>query len=195
MGKRSKANARPVKVMKGRAYELLVQRLVEKLILTVPGLATSTVLGGATKKSKHRGASGYFHQIDVSVQLVELLVLIECKYWKSQVDTQAVLTMAARLADIQTANPLKKVSASIASTKRVDSGAQLLANYFGVRLETVSNEAEYAIRIGSAVAIGLVERVNLTDQSIASVGFQAGIAESLNAQDSVDAKVGFLARL
>jgi hypothetical protein len=195
MSNRLKADAMSMKVMKGRAYELLVQRLVEKLIRSVPRLATSIVLGGATKKSKHRGASGYFHQIDVSVQLVELLVLIECKYWKSQVDTEAVLTMVARLADIQMANPSKKVSASIASTKGVDSGAQVLANYFGVRLETVLNEAEYAIRIGNAVALGLVEQANLTDQSNASVGFQAGITESSIAQDSVDAKVGFVAGL
>ena len=101
--------------------------------------------------------------------------------------------MAARLADIQSANPTKKVLASIASTKRVDTGAQVLANYFGVRLDTVLNEAEYAVRIGNAVAVGMVEQANLTDKCNANRGFQARITESLNAQDFVDAKVGFLA--
>ena len=42
-----------MKVKKGRSYEVLVQSLVEKLTNTIPGLASSTVLGGATKSSKH----------------------------------------------------------------------------------------------------------------------------------------------
>lgn len=195
MRHRSKANVRSKGDTKGRAFEILVQRIVEKLTRTIPELASSTVLGGSKKECKHRGASGFFHQIDVSVQTVEQLVLIECKYWEQQVDAEAVLTMAARLADIQTANPTKKVSASIASTKGVNPGAQVLANYFGMRLETVLNEAEYAIRVGNAVAVGLVEQVNLTDQCNASIGFKASITESLNARDFVDAKVGFLAGL
>jgi hypothetical protein len=77
-------------------YETLVRRLVEALIGTA--FPAAVVAGGA--KNKLLGASGFPHQIDASVQTHDLLVLIECKYWKRSVRAELVLTLASRLADI-----------------------------------------------------------------------------------------------
>ncbi len=53
---------------------------------------------------KYQGKSGQIHDIDVSVEFVELgvrfVVLVECKWWNRPVGIQEVLVLSQRLEDI-----------------------------------------------------------------------------------------------
>src|SRR6266849_6613764 len=93
---KAKAKAKAAAEAKAAAkYEALVHRLFTALVEQLedplpPGAANY----GPT--NKHIGASGFSHQIDVSVQTETELHLIECKCWNDPVTAEAVLVIAAR---------------------------------------------------------------------------------------------------
>jgi hypothetical protein len=153
--------------MTDREYETLVHRLVDELAQSTGSCADAQVNGGC--QNKVIGASGFSHQIDVSLHAGSTVVLVESKLWLAPVDAEAVLTLAARLVDIRAANPTATVHASLVSTKGVTRGAEQLARYFGVSLDVVANEREYAIRLSNQVFVTVVERLNVTDHSDAEV--------------------------
>jgi len=120
-----------------QAYESLVHNLIDELT------------SGATSFSgvQVAGASGFDHQIDVSVLTPTNLAIVECKHWSDPIDAEPVLAFAARLSDIRAANPGLKIHASLVSTKDATRGATKLAEYFGVSLDVVLNECEFAVEL------------------------------------------------
>lgn len=133
-------------------YEQLVLDLISEL--TRESTALDRPPANWEHQNKRLGASGFSHQIDVSLKTERLLILIECKYWKDPVDVEPVLVMASRLADLRAANSMLEVEASIVSTKPSTSGAQVFARYFGVQLDVVSTPKEYALRIRDRFFLG-----------------------------------------
>jgi hypothetical protein len=128
-------------------YEQLVRDLIEGLTHAAEALGSPLI--GHGRQNKIPGASGFRHQIDVSLKTNRVLLLFECKCWKERepVGVEAVLVMASRLADIRAANPELEVEAAIVSTKPATSDANLVARFFGVQLDIVSSPREYALRI------------------------------------------------
>ena len=53
------------------------------------------------RDNRIEGASGFAHQIDVSVQVGGGLHLMECKLWRKKVGVEPVLVLAARVTDIR----------------------------------------------------------------------------------------------
>lgn len=153
--------------MTDREYEVLVQSLVEELRRGVPSFSGAEIKGGS--RNRITGASGFPHQIDVSLHVQDTLVLVECKHWLEPVDAEAVLSFASRLADIRALNGAAVVHASLVSTKAATRGAAQLANHFGVSLDVVANEREYGIRLSNQVFVTVAERLTPTDQSNAEV--------------------------
>jgi len=141
--------------MTSSEYENLVSTLIVELTRG-PG-ALGRVEVGSGRKNKIAGASGFRHQVDVSLKADWGLLLFDCKYWTDPVDAEAVLVMASRLADVRVANSELEVKAGIVSTKSPTIGAEVLARYFGVQLDVVSTPREYALRIRERFFLGLTE--------------------------------------
>lgn len=140
-------------------YERLVLDVLSQLTRDSESLGRPLIGGG--HQNKIAGASGFPHQIDVSLKTDRSLLLFECKHWAEPVDVEPVLVIASRLADIRAANPGLEVEAAVVSTKSPTSGAQVLARYFGVQLDVVSTPGEYALRIRERFFLGRTESLPL----------------------------------
>jgi hypothetical protein len=149
-------------------YEELVSRLASKLQSQMPALAGGAVAFGPTNRIE--GASGYLHQIDVSVDTHAVLLLLECKYWQRPVDTVGMLAFCARHVDIKAkVNEQKNVMAALATINGFDPGAEQLAKFFAVELWHVLNENEFVCRVGCAVSVGVVDHLSFSDRVVATV--------------------------
>jgi hypothetical protein len=105
-------------------YEALVAQLAEELI-DGHAEAKRTAFG---RSNKLRGASGFEHQIDVSVHGDSFIYLAECKCWNSSVPVEKVLAFACRCADIQEANRETEVIGAIVTTKGFQADAKSWAH-------------------------------------------------------------------
>jgi len=130
--------------MKFDEYEALVKHLFAALVEQIDGLPADAV--GYGRRNRHTGASGFKHQIDVSIRTVAELHLIECKYWKRQVTPGALLCLAARAHDIRVANPGCAVKSALATTKGQSAGVNKLAEFFKVTLQRVGSPEEFALK-------------------------------------------------
>lgn len=153
----------------GAEFEELVAKLVRALTVSVSRLAHVEIHAGSTNRLS--GASGYSHQIDLSMndEAQARLFIVEAKCWKEVVGVDAVLTLASRQADIQAHHPGLKVHASIVSTRPVSRGAAKLAKHFGIGTDTVATEAEFGLTFADQHFVGLVERVHLKDEASAEL--------------------------
>ncbi len=153
--------------MTHQEYKVLVRELIGALVEGTPTLRPSQIAGG--RSNTVIGASGFAHQIDVSLRTDSCLVLVECKLWAEAVDAEPVLVLTARLADIRDANPSLDIRASLVSTKAATAGAITLAKYFGVSIDVVSGMKEYALRLRDQVFVTFSEGLNLGDNWDAEV--------------------------
>ena len=147
--------------MTGLEYETLVRILMDALVRNTP-LTDCSLAGGA--ENRLVGASGFQHQIDISMRCQSLLLLVECKNWSRPVGAEPVLSLASRLADIRAANLDVEVRASIVSTQVATRGAQQLALHHGISVDTVANAQEYAVRLSNQVCFGVHEKLDASDQ-------------------------------
>ena len=163
--------------MDSNQYEELMSRLTKKICDGIPKLGGGDIHCGPTNRI--RGASGYAHQIDVSVEADEVLLLVECKCWKSKVDTAAVLAFCARRIDIRDRlSKEKKVIGAVATTVGFGPGAKTLAQYFEVELWHVLNEQEFVCRVENVISIGLADSVGMTDRVLTKLVRAEDSAES-----------------
>jgi len=153
-------------------YERLVHDVILELTRDSKALGYPLIAGG--RQNKIPGASGFKHQIDVSLKTDQKLLLLECKYWKKAVDVEPVLVLASRLTDIRAANPDLQVSAGIVSTKSPTSGAKRLAKNFDVQLDEVSTPKAYILRIHErfflrrtdSLTLGLEEHATIVKRDV-----------------------------
>jgi hypothetical protein len=158
--------------MKPKEYEELVRKLISELTQTVGTSCFCAITGG--RKNKITGASGFAHQVDVSLKTGRALFLFECKYWGKPVDAEPVLVISSRLAHVRAANPNLEVKAAVISTKQPTAGAQILSRYFDVRLDVVATPSEYALLIRDQfylgrtdlLSVGLVERATVVKRDL-----------------------------
>ena len=83
-------------------YEKLVADIVLGMRQSAPELAMLSL--GAGRANRILGASGYNHQIDVSLTGPGGKFLLECKKWNKRAGVESVLVLAARASDILQAN-------------------------------------------------------------------------------------------
>jgi hypothetical protein len=150
----------------GADYEALFDRLVQGLR---QGSSLSDFRQSSGRTNRHLGASGYPHQIDLSVAGPTDLYIFELKCLKKSIGVEEVLVFASRRADVAAANPNLTVHASMVSLRRPSRNAPGLAKHFGVELEIVEDLHSYGIRFSGSHFIGHSERVNATDSCDAEV--------------------------
>ena len=143
---------------KGSNYENLVSRLIDGLRSGVD-LSSFEQKSGATNRIK--GASGYKHQIDVSLLGPSQLYLFEAKCLERVLGVQEVLVMGARLADISAAFPNHQVHASVISMKHVSKNATPLAKHFRVNIDWISDVRNYGITFARRHLVGWSETVGI----------------------------------
>ena len=123
-------------------YEKVASEIVQSIYKRVEGIAPKQV--GCGRLNRFQGASGYRHQIDVSVGDSKNLILVECKHWKNRVPVGKVLEFHSRITDIK---PTKDVDIHgvIVSPHGFQSGAWTAANHFGIDLQFVRSAGEFGI--------------------------------------------------
>ena len=131
-------------------YEELVHELVHGFGIA---FGNNSLRGG--KANLITGASGFSHQIDVSIHLPEEIVLIECKLLRRRVQVSHALTLAARLLDIQQAHPKHRVTASLVSMNSVAIGSFKIAAHFGLSVDQVMGLDEYVMTLLGRHHVGL----------------------------------------
>ena len=115
-------------------YEQTISEIAQSIYERVEGLTPKQVKYG--KKNRWLGASGYKHQIDVSIQSRHDLILVECKYWDRNVPSEAVITFFGRIYDIrQTIN--SRIHPVIATKMGFQRGAKLLAKHYHIDLQVI----------------------------------------------------------
>lgn len=147
--------------MKPAEYEQLVADIANDICRTAPELQ-GLVLGRG-RNNKLLGASGYRHQIDVSLQEEKQVFLIECKHWNARVGVAEVLVMAGRARDIQAHTPNCTVTAVLVSVKGASRGAHKLAQHFGVEIEIAKSASEFGLRIGRFVHQAVSDDLSVSD--------------------------------
>jgi Restriction endonuclease len=144
-------------------YEQLVSEIAKDICQTAPELH-GLVLGSG-RNNRIRGASGYPHQIDVSLQETGRIFLIECKRWKKKIGAAEVLVLAGRVNDIQAYSPEFKVKAILGSMCGASQGARQLAQHFDIDIEIVTSASEFGLRIGRFVHQVVVSQAGFTDSA------------------------------
>lgn len=139
-------------------YEQVTRSVVESIYEQVEGLRARQAKQGRT--NLWRGMSGFRHQIDVSVEGNEDLLLIECKMWSDSVDVPRFLTFLARILDITPTEHHRKIHAAVVTTKGFESGVNQLADCYKIDLQRVSSPVEFAIKYKHLFAIGVQDDLN-----------------------------------
>jgi len=154
--------------MTSNEYEEVTGQIARSIFEQVEGVKSESVAYG--KKNRWRGASGYNHQIDVSVRGVQDIWLIECKCWKSKVRPESVLTFAARIWDIRDGQARDvKLHPSLITTRGFQPGAEILARFFGIRLDYVNSLNEFLIRFKQAILAGVTDSFVYSDEATVAV--------------------------
>jgi hypothetical protein len=119
--------------------------------------------------NRHAGASGYRHQIDLSLASPSDLYLFELKCLNRSIGVEEVLVLASRRADIAAANPGVTVHASMVSLRRPSKNVPRLAGHFQLELAIVEDIHSYGVSFSGSHFVGHVERANATDSCDAVV--------------------------
>lgn len=148
-------------------YERLVGKFVKETSSSFADMAAA--VSGFGSSNKVPGASGYKHQIDVSLTVASWLVLVECKRWHKRVGVQEVLVLASRVADIRPTVPERQIWAALVTIKGGSANALALARHFGISIDCVHSPEEYSLRLRSQVKVGVGDAMPLADRVVAEV--------------------------
>ncbi len=153
--------------MNSDKQELLVAAIARNMATAHEGAGNVEVRSGS--KNLIRGASGFQHQIDVSVHTEKELIIYECKFWGTNVDPEAVLALATRGIDIQRAHPNQIVSLNIVVRHDLTIGAQRLAEAFNIRRHVAKSAAEFSIGYKTDWSAAVVDSATVSDSAEAHV--------------------------
>lgn len=152
-------------------FEQVVSGIVAGIRLS--GSASHGYALGSGRSNRIEGASGYAHQIDVSLSAPSRVFLLECKRYNCRVGVEAVLVLAARASDILEKHQREErqcvVVPILVTTKGATRHALKLATHFGVRVEVVVSAAHYGLKLGHIAAVGLLSALHMTDRVEAEV--------------------------
>lgn len=148
-------------------YENVVADIVSGICQSAPELCGLVL--GVGRANRLLGASGYKHQIDVSLSGGKNIYLIECKRWEAKIGVDEVMVLAARATDIVETNSCATLQAILVSKVGATRGAKILASYFQIQLETVRSAREFGMRIGKNAKVGMADTFRLGDSLTCAV--------------------------
>jgi hypothetical protein len=112
-------------------YEKLISEISHEMTNSPELRAQAKIRFG--RENKWTGASGFDHQIDVSMESSTQILLIECKHWPERnIEPEAFLTIWGRVLDIEngpSANE-KRVRGVLVGPKDFNEGVYKLANFY-----------------------------------------------------------------
>jgi hypothetical protein len=141
----------------------LIARFLTSLFEQIDGLHPDSV--GHGRNNHIQGASGYDHQINVSIQTASELHVIECKYWTKNVSPDALLSLAARVHDIQVLSQTHVVKGALATRRSYSSGVQALAKFFNVTLQVVRSPQEFIVRYKDHIHLGVPDSISVCENA------------------------------
>ena len=145
----------PMNHKTGAVYETLVHELVASFCQATP---LNSYLIGHGAKNRILGASGYKHQIDLSLVGTSKIFIIEMKCLKRSIGVKEILVLAARLIDIQRLASERTVVASIISKFSPSRNVKPLAQQFGIQVDVVENPQSFAVTFLSQHFVGIHEK-------------------------------------
>ena len=115
-------------------YEQLVAQLATRLTNSTRLIKKGKI--GFGDENTWEGASGFPHQIDVSLANETEVLLIECKHWKRNIPPEAFLTLFGRVIDISkheaTAN--RTVRGALVTRVGAQCGVWVLTTYYSEQM-------------------------------------------------------------
>jgi hypothetical protein len=139
--------------MKWDEYEQVTGDLAKAVFAHAEGNAHLKITTGSM--SKQEGISGFPHQIDVVIQGKNDLIMVECKSWKDKVKAEHLLTFIARILDIKARQKDYTIHPVMVTSSEFQSGCHVLADYYGVDLETISSPEEFAFKYKGLRFVGI----------------------------------------
>lgn len=136
-------------------YEKVVSDIASGIQRGAADLSDFRIGFGSTNRIQ--GASGYRHQVDVSLVGPANVYLIECKLWGRKVGVGEALTLAARAADVRGLSRSTEVQCILASNAGLTRGAKKIAAHFGIQVEAVKSASEFGFKLGKNIHLGLVD--------------------------------------
>jgi hypothetical protein len=134
-----------------RDFEKLTKKIVEEVKKASPNLQQAVINHGTRNRIK--GASGFNHQIDVSIEIPsEKLYLIECKRYMSKVTLSDMLVLIARIDDISKNNNIKVIG-TFFTTMGYTKPAKKVASCYNIELNTVKNLKHFAVQVAGNVFV------------------------------------------
>ena len=108
---------------------------------------------GHGAKNKIAGASGFKHQIDVSIEIpMKRLLLVECKRYKSKVALKDMLVLIGRIDDIRKKKNID-VTGVFFTTVGYTWPAKKVGDYNNIELNTIENVRYFAAQLAGNVLI------------------------------------------
>lgn len=128
-----------------KAYEELTRNIAEMVVRVSPNLEGAVIRQGA--KNWIKGASGFGHQIDVSIEIPnEKLVVVECKRYKSKVTVSDMLILIARIDDVKRMRS-EQVTGCFCTTKGYTRPAKQVGSFYHIELNTFQDYKSFAVHI------------------------------------------------
>jgi hypothetical protein len=126
-------------------YEKLAKEIVEAVVNASPNLKGAVTGHGPTNRIG--GASGFRHQIDVSIEILnEKLLLVECKRYQSKVTVSDMLILIARINDIRKKRS-EQVTGCFFTTKGYTGPAKKVGTFYDIELNTFTGVKPFAVHI------------------------------------------------
>lgn len=131
--------------MNASIYERLTKEIVDEVMKASPNLQGAN--RGHGPRNRIEGASGFKHQIDVSIEIAGgKIVLVECKCYKSLVTVSDMLILVARIDDIRKKRN-EQVSGCFFTTKGYTKPAEQVGIFYGIELNTFSDVSAFAVHV------------------------------------------------
>jgi hypothetical protein len=115
------------------------------------------------RTNRIRGASGFEHQIDVSLGQPGVLYLIECKCWKRKIGVAEMLVLVSRARDIQENDKGVSIMPIIVSQAGPTRGAKLIGQRFHVKIARAKSAREFGLQLGQSIFSATGEPLGLRD--------------------------------
>ena len=150
--------------MKSAEYEFVVSQIAKGIFTAIEGQNPDEVKHG--RRNKWKGASGFAHQIDVTVLGPRDLIFVECKAWGRRIKAEHVLTLAGRTIDVrQKLTGEILIHPMLVTTVGFQKGTNALAEFFGVRLFKVESATQFAIQFKQLWSLGLHDQMQQHDRA------------------------------
>ena len=135
-----------------KEFEILVEKIARDIKNFSASLDDAVIRHGA--KNRIAGASGFKHQIDVSIEIPmkRLLIVIECKRYKSKVALKDMLILIARIDDIRKKRNID-VTGVFFTTVGYTWPAKKVGDYNNIELNTIENTKYFAAQLAGNVLI------------------------------------------